>query len=161
MGLSVCLLRDPELTTWGKFCIVANESAGATDGEQRRWDERFPPRSGRRFAIALHSGFFHSHDRPPYACRRSMGCAVLAGEQHLICPMISVAPIENFRLIQSGVPAWKQQMRDPCSESTLEPKAHIVIPALSHHVIVRECMVPWWYVETCRNYIQERTRLRH
>jgi hypothetical protein len=22
-------------------------------------------------------------------------------------------------------------------------------------------MVPWWYVETCRNYIQERTRLRH
>lgn len=90
MGLSVRPLRDPELTTWGKSCIVANESAGATDGEQRRWNERFPPRSGRRFANALHSGFFHSHDRPPYACRRSMGCAVLAGEQHLICPMTSV-----------------------------------------------------------------------
>jgi hypothetical protein len=72
MGLSVRLLRDPELTTWGKSCIVANESAGATDGEQRRRNERFPPRSERRYANG---------------------------------PMTSVEPIENFRLIQSGVPA--------------------------------------------------------
>ena len=85
MGLPVRPLRDPELTTWGKSCIIPNESAGATDGEQRRWNKRLPPRSGRRFANALHSGFLNRHGSPRCVRRWS--------------------PIENFSLTQSGVSA--------------------------------------------------------
>ena len=64
MGLSVRPLRDPELTTGRKSCIVSNDSAGTTDGEQRWWNERLPPRSGMRFTSGPHHGFFNRHKTP-------------------------------------------------------------------------------------------------
>lgn len=91
MGFSVRPLRDPELTTGGKSCIVSNESAGATDREQRRRNERVSPRSGRRLTNGPHNGFFHRHDKPQCA-RQIMDYAVQAGEQHMIRRMTSVEP---------------------------------------------------------------------
>ena len=61
MGLVICPLRDPELTTRGRSCIVSNEAADATDGEQCRGDERLSHQNGKRLTTGLHHGasIFH------------------------------------------------------------------------------------------------------
>lgn len=74
MGFAIRPLCDPELTTRGKSCIVSNESTGATHGEQRWWNERLLPRSGRYLTSGPHNGSFCRHDRSPCARRRFSVC---------------------------------------------------------------------------------------
>lgn len=61
MGFVVCPLRDPELTTRAKSRIISNESADATDGEQRRGDERLSHQYGKRRTSGLHHGVSNCH----------------------------------------------------------------------------------------------------
>lgn len=48
----------PMIECHPKIRVIARRT---TDGEQRRWNERLPSRSGRRFTSSPHHGFFNRH----------------------------------------------------------------------------------------------------
>jgi hypothetical protein len=50
--------------------LVLNESAGTTNGEQRRRDKCFSHRSGRRLTSGLSDQSFTSHTAPPSFTRQ-------------------------------------------------------------------------------------------
>ena len=61
MGLAIRPLTYPALETSGCSCLVLNESAGTTGGEQRRRDVRVSPRNRRRLMCDLSEQGFKKH----------------------------------------------------------------------------------------------------
>jgi hypothetical protein len=61
---------EQALKTRGCSCLVLNESAGTTSGEQRRRDERFSHRSGRRLTSGLCEQLFKKYTPDPSFTRQ-------------------------------------------------------------------------------------------
>jgi hypothetical protein len=66
MGLLICSLRDPDVTTTRRSRIISDESAIATDGEERRGDEPLSHQYGKRHTsgpiiVRWGSGMMRSH----------------------------------------------------------------------------------------------------
>lgn len=65
MGFAICPLGNPVDVINGRSCLISNESADTTDGEQRRSDEWFVHRSRRGLTKGPGEQFFKKH-MPPY-----------------------------------------------------------------------------------------------